>query len=185
MTQVEPRFRLPFALQCVLAAGIFSVFFLAQSSAYLLYLYPRSEWLWFLSIRLNREARPILDLLGDALPRAPFVSCAVLAALCFVPLVFCVRRSWLGTSTIGHVALLIALFPVGIAIQGASAGAASYASLADVAEFATRHTVTAFWLLAACALLPLCVLNHVAFFSDMRRRARLGRFCQRSLSTQR
>jgi hypothetical protein len=154
----------------MLAAGVLGVFFLAQLFAYLLYLYPRSEWLWFLSVRLNREARPILDLLDAAFTLPPLVSCAVLAGFCAVPLVFCLRRSWLGTSVFGHIALLVALLPVSIAMQEASVPA-SYASLADAAELAARNINTSFWLLAACALLPLCILNHVAFFRDLRRRA--------------
>ena len=166
--RVESRFRFPFALQSTLAAGVFCVFFLAQLFAYLLYLYPRSEWLWFLSVRLNREARPILELFAAAFPLPPLVSCAIWAGFCLVPLVFCFRRSWLGTSVFGHIALLVALFPVNIAMR-ADAGA-SYASLGDVAEFAARNTFTGFWLLAACALLPLCILNHIAFFRDLRRR---------------
>lgn len=167
MIRVEPRFRLPFALQCALAAGVFCVFFLAQSSAYLLYLYPRSEWLWFLSVSLNREAGPILELFDAALPVSPLVSCAILAGFCVVPLIFCIRRSWLGISVFGHAALPVALLPVGISMQKAG-GVVSYASLADVAELATRNTSTGFWLLAACALLPLCILNHVAFFRNLR-----------------
>jgi hypothetical protein len=170
MMRVEPRFRLTFTLQCALAAGVFCVFFLAQSFAYLLYLYPRSEWLWFLSVRLNREARPMLELFDRAFPLTPVASCAVLAVFCLVPLLFCFRRSWLGISAFGHIALLVALLPVNIAIQQAGGGAVSYASLADVADFAARNTSTGFWLLTAAALLPLCILNHVAFFRGLRRR---------------
>jgi hypothetical protein len=118
---------------------------------------------------LNREARPILELFAAAFPLPPLVSCAILAGFCLVPLVFCFRRSWLGTSVFGHVALLAALFPVSIAMREANLPA-SYASLADAAEFAARNTTTGFWLLAACVLLPLCILNHVAFFRDQRRR---------------
>jgi hypothetical protein len=170
MMQVDPRFRLPFVLQCALASGVFYVFFLAQSSAYLLYLNPRSEWLWFLSVKLNREAKPILDLFDAALPLTPLASCAVLAGLCVVPLVFCIGRSWLGISVLGHVALVVALFPVAIAMQDAGK-AASYASLANIAELVVRNTITGFWLMAACMLLPLCVLNHVAFFRNVQRQA--------------
>ena len=169
MMRVEPRYGLPFAFQCTLAAGVFCVFFLAQSSAYLLYIFPRSEWLWFLSVKLNREAMPILDLFDAALPLTPLASCAVLAGLCLVPLVFCFRRSWLGISVLGHVALVVTLFPVAIALEDWGS-TASYASLADIAQLAARHTVTSFWLMGACMLLPLCVLNHVAFFSNLRRR---------------
>ncbi len=170
MVRVEPRFRLPFTLQCAVAAGVFCVFFLAQLFAYLLYLNPRSEWLWFLSVRLNREARPILDLFDQVFPLAPLASCAILASLCLVPLAFCFRRSWLGISAFGHMALLVALFPVNIAMRAADAGTA-YASLSYAAGFAARNTITDFWLLAACILLPLCILNHVAFFRDLRSRA--------------
>ena len=173
MTRVESRFRLPFALQSTLAAGVFGVFFLAQLCAYLLYLYPRSEWLWFLSVRLNREAEPIFDLLAAALPLPPLVSCAILAGFCAIPLVFCFRRSWLGITALGHIALFVTLLPVSFALRSANVSA-SYASLADVAELATRNINTSFWLLAACALLPLCILNHVAFFLDLRRRSCSG-----------
>lgn len=168
MTPVAPRFRLPFALQCLLAACVFCVFFLAQSFAYLLYLYPRSEWLWFLSVKFNREAKPVLDLFDAAFPLTPLASCAILAGFCLVPLVFCFKRSWLGISAFGHLALLVALFPVSIAMQDASAEV-SYASLAGVAEFAARNTSTSIWAMAACVLLPLCILNHIAFFLGRRR----------------
>lgn len=169
MTRVESRFRLPFAFQSTLAAGVFSVFFLAQLFAYLLYLYPRSEWLWFLSVKLNREAGPIFDLLTATFPLPPLVSCAILASFCAVPLVFCFSRSWLGIAAFGHIALFVTLLPVSIALRSANVPA-SYASLADAAEL-VRNINTGFWLLAACALLPLCILNHVAFFRDLRRRA--------------
>ena|SRR5436190_12816098 len=169
MMRIESRFRFPFALQSTFAAGVFCVFFLAQLFAYLLYLYPRSEWLWFLSVRLNREAGPVFDMLSAAFPLPPLVSCAILAGICLVPLVFCFRRSWLGISACGHMALLVALLPVSIAMREASLPA-SYASLADAAELAARNINTGFWLLAACALLPLCILNHIAFFRDLRRR---------------
>lgn len=176
MTKVEPRFRIPFTVQCALAAGVFCLFFLAQSFAYLLYLYPRSEWLWFLSVKLNREAKPILDLFDAALPLAPLASCAILAGLCLIPLVFCFRRSWLGASVFGHMALLVALFPVNIAMHEASGTASyaslSYANLSDAAGLAARNPSTTIWLLAAAILLPLCILNHVAFFRGMRIRAR-------------
>jgi hypothetical protein len=146
------------------------VFFLAQSLAYLLYLFPRSEWLWFLSVPLNREARPILELFDAALPLAPLASCAILAGVCVVPLVFFLKRSWLGISVFGHIALFVAFIPVNIAVQSAGRSV-SYASLADAAELVARNTITSFWLLAVAVLLPLCLLNHVAFFRGVRQRA--------------
>jgi hypothetical protein len=171
MRQVEPRFRFPFAVQCALATGVFSVFFLAQSFAYLLYLDPRSEWLWFLSLRLNREAGPILELFDAAFPLSPLASCATLAGTCLIPLAFYLRRSWLGMSASGHIALFVTILPMSYAMHNAGGPTASYASLSDVAALATHSAITGFWVFAACALVPLCVLNHVAFFLGRRRQA--------------
>jgi hypothetical protein len=168
MRQVEPRFRLPFAVQCALATGVFSVFFLAQSFAYLLYLDPRSEWRWFLSLRLNREAGPILEIFDAAFTHKPVESCVMLAGICLIPLAFYLRRSWLGMSVSGHLALFVTILPMNFALHKAGGSTASYASLSDAAALATHSAITGFWVFAACALVPLCVLNHVAFFLGRR-----------------
>ena len=94
------------------------------------------------------------------------LSCVILAALCMVPMVFCFTAELTHIiSVLGHVALVVALFPVAIAMQDWGSSA-SYASLANIAELVVRNTMTGFWLMAACMLLPLCVLDHVAFFSN-------------------
>lgn len=158
------------ALQSSLSAGVFALFFFAQLFAYLLYLYPRSEWLWFLSPLLNREARPLLDLFDAVLPAHPVYSCAVLASICLIPLVFLYRKNWLGMSVSGHLALIFALVPLAIAIQNGGGSSAS-ASLSDMVDFASGHIATSFWLLVVSGLLPLCLLNHVTFFREVRRQA--------------
>lgn len=161
--------RLLVALQSSLSAAVFGYFFLAQLLAYLLYLDPRSTWLWFLSPRLNREAAPLLDLFDAVLPVHLVLSCAVLAGFCALPLVYFFRRSWLGTAASGHLALIAALVPIIMAAK-AGGGSSASASLSGMADFAAGD-ITSVWLLLVAVLLPLCVMNHVTFFRDLRRTA--------------
>ena len=101
-TRTDPtRF---FAVQNAASALVFGAVAATHASAWLLSLDPRSEWLWFTTIRLNRLTSPVLETYYSWAPAGAVVSLAVLAAICLAPLLAQARKSWLATAVCGHVA---------------------------------------------------------------------------------
>jgi hypothetical protein len=155
-----------FALQNSLSAAVLISLFLSQLFAYLLYLNPRSEWLWAWSIGIGRFTLPVLDVYDLVAPTNPVLSCTVLALFSLVPICAQLKRHWLGTSISGHIALGIYVMCLAAAIDRGtySQDFASRFEAFDPATFDFNERTVAF---AGLALIILCALNHVFFFRNM------------------
>jgi hypothetical protein len=156
------------AVQNCLAVTVFAFLAAAHASAVLLYLGVRNDWSWFVSIHLNRMAAPALDFYYDWFAAGPFLALGLLAAFCLLPLWAQLRRSWIGTSVAGHLALGISVLLVSAALQRAAPDVKS-ASLGDVAITFEDLTSVATLLAVTVALAVLCIVNHIAFFAEDRR----------------
>jgi hypothetical protein len=160
------NFRLDlFWAQNALSFAVFLTLALSQLFAYALYLYPRSEWLWFLSVSFNRLVESALLLLEGT----PLLNAApqglLLLMLCALPALALVRRSWLGTALTGHLALGLCaacglkyvdqiLFPAVSVSNGAAV------ALPPMSWNATILVV------GTLLLAVLCTLNHILFLKE-------------------
>lgn len=163
MSRAIEQHRYVFALQNSLSAAVLISLFLSQLFAYLLYLNPRSEWLWSWSMTIGRFTHPVLDLYDLFAPANPILSCALLALFSMTPLMAQLRRHWLGTSISGHIALAICVLCLAAAVDRRSHSQAFASRLAafDPATFDFNERTVAF---AGATLIILCALNHVFFF---------------------
>jgi hypothetical protein len=152
-----------------MSAAVFGVLLTAQLSALLLYLQPRSEWLWFLSVKLNRISDPALQFYDSYLPVGPVLSCFLLALLFAMPLLVQARRSWLGASLLGHLALLICVSSAADELEQASVHY-DYASLDDFVSVVTFNWSTTTVIAATAAFLVVCPLNHFLYMKASKAR---------------
>jgi hypothetical protein len=93
-----------------------------------------------------------------------------------------VRRSWLGASALGHLALFACVFAAAARLEDASIHY-DYASLDDFIGAATINWSTAAAIAAAGAFLIICPLNHYLYLRA--RSARLPRHSDGPLATAR
>ena len=156
---VSPRiFAVQNALAALLFAGLLGTFCLE----YLLYLYPGSELLWSLSLPANRLAGSLLHAIDGWLGMGPFALAVVLGSTVFLPIIAQKRKSWLGTSIAGHVALAVAVVLTYDAMNRAQVGR-STASLSPIFDPAIFDPNSTSLTMATMVLIALCVLNHVVF----------------------
>jgi hypothetical protein len=142
-----------------MSAVVFSVPLAAQLSALLLYHGPRAEWLWFLSIRLNRLSAPAFQLLNDWFPDRPLPLGASFAILCAALGLSQARRSWLGAFILGHLALLVCVFSAASQLKRVPIDV-NYDSLGRLAGAVANDWNTALLTAAALAFLVVCPVNH-------------------------
>lgn len=163
MAMATEQHRFVLALQNSLSTAVFVSLFLSQLFSYLLYLDPRSEWLWAWSITIGRFTFPILDIYDFFAPANPILSCALLALFSSCPLIAQLKRHWLATSISGHVALSICAVCLAAAVDRGwhSNDFASRLAAFDPAAFDFNEGTVAF---AGIILIILCALNHVFFF---------------------
>ena len=156
---VSPRL---FVIQNALAALVFSGLLAAFCLRYLLYLKPGSALIWSMAIPANRLAGSLLETIDRWAGIGPAAVVLVLATAVCLPIVAGFRKSWLGTSISGHVALAVTIVLTYDAMNRAQVGrsTASLSPLFDPAIFDTNSTGLA---LATLVLVALCVLNHVVF----------------------
>jgi hypothetical protein len=152
-------------LQTCVAAVVFTSLLAANPVAYALYHNPGSEWLWRLSIPLNRAAEPVSQFILRFTLHTVLASLALLALILAFSIFSYAKRFWLGIAITGHVAL------GGLAMM-----------VWNLADRVSRNTMTAmagdFWyadpsklnthVLVAGTILAvmfvLCILNHIVFF---------------------
>lgn len=150
------------SIQNAMSAMVFSILLTAQLSALLLYHNPRSGWLWFWSVKLNRLSGPALHFLDDFFPAGPLLSCVMLAMLCAAPVVVQARRSWLGVFMLGHLALLVCVLSAARQLKNGPIYF-DYASLERMVGDAMLHWDTAVLTMAAAAFLVVCPLNYLLY----------------------
>lgn len=103
MTRPQIRPAIFIGLQNGLAAAIASCLLLTELGRRLLYAYPESETLWWLSLLANRTVMPALQATEDLLGSPDRLVPALILAIA-VPLLSWWTRYWFGTALSGHVA---------------------------------------------------------------------------------
>ena len=154
-------------IQNFAASAVFLFLLIAQLLAYLLYLFPASELLWYLCIPFNRIASPILYAFDMWTGFGVLASVTMLAVLGVFPLIAHLRRSWLATAVSGHVAFgVCAVLTLGAMKRGqtglvsASLSPTFYPSSLDMSSMSLA--------VITLAMIALCVVNHIVFFARVR-----------------
>lgn len=169
MSGVIPSHLRVFALQRFMAAGMLATLLAAYVFAYLLYLFPSVPLFWQLSVPVNRMMEPVtvpLDGLGIG---SPVVLMAILLCVSALPLFSAIKRSWLGTAIVGHVALAFGVIVVAGNTQRVFTSSLVASSDPGAAVF--ELGIGTFGMIATTvAMVGMCALNHVAFFRAARLR---------------
>ena len=156
-----------FAVQRVLAAFLFGLIFSAYLFAYLLYLFPSTAILWRLSVPLNHLMQPVTSPIDSSMFADPRLLLLIFLACMIAPLTPFVRRTWLATAIVGHVALAIGVIVVSGNIQMVFTTTRS-ASLLPLAALDNLGAGTWGLALTTVILVVLCALNHIVFFRVVR-----------------
>ena len=151
-----------FAIQNTLAALLFAGLLATQCLYYLLYLYPGTELLWALTIPANRIAGSLLTTLDLWIGQGPWLLIGLLACVVAVPVAAQMRRSRLGTSIAGHLALGAILILTTAAMSRALGGRGT-ASLSPIFDPAIYNSDSTSLTIATVVMIVLCVLNHAVF----------------------
>lgn len=149
------------ALQNGLAALLFATLLGAEMVRRLLYEYPQSETLWWLSHLANRTVMPVLNYVNLLLP-TPDRLLAGLAAGILLPLLAWWTRYWFITAVAGHLTLAALVVIINSVFRWGNLAMASL----DLPEvMAAAHPGIGGYLLVALALfvLVMCIADHVAF----------------------
>jgi hypothetical protein len=148
---LRPQIKPPIfiALQNGMAALLFAALLGAELVRRLLYDYPQSELLWWLTIQSNRTVMPMLGYVNQLLP-TPDRLLAGLAAGVIIPLLGWWARYWLVTAVAGHLTLGALLV---MAVQIFREGNFPVASLGLVPLM--------------LFVLMMCIADHVAFMRFM------------------
>ena len=157
-----------YAIQNGLAACLFALLLVSESSAYVLHWFPTSEYTWWVSLTASRLAGPILNI-ADHLLQVPFLLLFILVAAVILPYVAYRRRSWLGTAISGHVALGVGIFTTfnSLLQVGHDHNVASLSQTIDP----TILSPTAWGFCSiTLTMAVLCILNHFMFFARIRNR---------------
>ena len=151
-----------FALENTVSFTVFATMGLAQLFALLLYLYPRSEWFWFLSLKFNRLSEPAINAFGFLREQTGVMTWLVIGLLCALPIVAQRYRFWLTTSILAHFALGLCIVSASDLLQQhfMRHQSASLSSIVDP-DFLNWNlgSVAA----ATAALVVLCFMNHVLY----------------------
>jgi hypothetical protein len=152
---------------------VFLVFPLAHIAALLLSLHPRSETLWFLSVKLNRLTDPVLSSFEAALQLLPVPLWALLLALPALPVWAAIRRHLLMTAALAHLALAACVLSSAAFLQQfiLLRQSAHLGSIFDSSSigWSIGTTIAAGGLLAV-----LCVATHVIYLASIAREAAYG-----------
>ena len=152
-----------YAIQNGIAASLFFLLLVAESLAYLLNYFPRTEMLWMLTISANRIAGPFLGVADHAI-QLPFALLGILAIAIVIPILAYRRRSWFGTAVSGHVALGVCVMLSYELLRREHIGHQT-ASLSKVFVPGVLDG-SAIGLIAVTMVMGfLCLLNHFMFFA--------------------
>ena len=152
-----------YAIQNTIGVLVFGGLLLTNLVSVLLHYNPGVSWLWAASISLHRIFGRMLEWAIFGGGQGPAISLALLALFAALPILSFVRRSWLGTAIVGHVALGMCFLLASDAIGRATMRINS-ASLAPYVETGLRDTSTLILVILSAATLVLCVINHIVFF---------------------
>ena len=151
-----------FAIQNTLAALVFAGLLATQCLDYLLYLQPGTELLWALTIPANRLAGPLLQSIDLRVGMGPLAMFCILGCAVLLPVIAQLRRSRLGTSMAGHLALGAILILTTAAMSRALGGRGT-ASLSPIFDPAIYNSDSTSLTIATVVMVVLCVLNHAVF----------------------
>ena len=157
--QIRPRIFI--ALQNGLAMLIFAPLLAAELSRRLLYVYPQSGTLWWISGLVNHTVLPVLQFAERYLP-TPDKLLAGLAAGVLIPLAAWWSGYWFATAVAGHVALGALIILTSSLLYGHGRALAAL----DLPEpIQAVHPMIAGYLLLVVTLfvLVMCIADHVAF----------------------
>lgn len=155
-----------YATQNGLAACLFLLLLIAETSAYLLHSFPSAKMLWMLTISTNRIAGPILGKADHAI-QWPFAVPGILAFAVIASFFAYQRRSWLGTAISGHVALGLSVMLTFEAMKRSQTGHLT-ASLSGAFDPAILNGSTTSLVAVTLVMSVLCLLNHFMFFARRR-----------------
>jgi hypothetical protein len=150
-------------LQTCGAAVVFTALLAANPVAYALYHNPNNEWLWRLSIPLNRAAEPLSQLIHSLTTHPVAVSLVILVLVLGFSISSYLKRNWLGIAVSGHVALAgLAMSAWNLVDQSVQRTVtASSIWYVDPLQLNARVWVTGTVL---AVMFVLCILNHIVFF---------------------
>lgn len=149
-------------LQNGVAAAIAACLLLTELSRRLLYAYPESETLWWLTILSNRTVMPLLQLMEDHLGNPDWLVPALLAAVA-VSLLSWGTRYWFGTALSGHMALA-ALVVVTLSIFSRGRVLYGYSAPSELLGPINLPLLGIALGLLSLSVLIMCIADHVAFF---------------------
>jgi hypothetical protein len=166
-----------FGIQNFLSLGVFFTLAYAQLFAYALYIYPHSEWLWFLSLKLNRLSDPVFSILDGLTLFRHLPLWVVLWSLCILPFYADRHKSWLGTALLGHIALGLCIVCGSGFIDRLLFPPVSADAGAPVMPQVIHWNV---WIVIAAAAIMaiLCALNHIVYFRNVMAAARKSQTCR-------
>lgn len=155
-----------------LSQGVFSSLVLSALAssfalAYLLYLYPTSEWLWRLSVPVNALMRPAAQPFDSLFGLAPAFTIPAAMFISLLPLTRWWRNTWIASALTTHAAF----FVIVLVIEGAMGLSSARPAVASIGTFklhinAFAGLVPLFAL--AVASFAFCALSHVSFFMRAR-----------------
>jgi hypothetical protein len=151
-----------------LAALVLAMLLSANSLAWLLYMFPAEEWLWRLSVPVNRLAAPLTDALAHVTTSDLPVSQILLLAVVIGPWLRPMRQHLLASSIFAHLGLfgsILLLQPVAQALVNPSNLYAGPGALADqgLTSFSAVPVIAVSLLLAA-----FCGFNHLIYLRGLR-----------------
>jgi hypothetical protein len=155
-------------VQNAIGGLVFGGLLLTNLLSLLLDLFPREEWIWFMSIRFHRVFGLLLDwpIFGGG--QGPIVSLSILLLLCLATVICYMRRSWLGTAAVGHVALALCVVLAWGALRSAAVPMYS-ASLGPMVAYGIWDLNAVVFVALSLATFALCAINHIVFFRQRKR----------------
>ena len=163
-----------FAVENTVSFAVFATLALAQIFAILLYLFPRSEWFWFLAIKFNRLTDPAINAFGFLKSPSVVMAWIVFALLCALPVLAQRYRYWLTSSILGHFALGLCIISASDTLQQLFIRQRS-ANLSSVIDPEFLNWSTGSVVAATAVLVVLCIMNHVLYLWHAAERRRHDR----------